>query len=72
MVEKGMGYTLVPELSVLEEENNLNVKRFKALEPVREVSLVCHKSFAKERLIEILRDSILKEIPKRFVKKMIT
>lgn len=69
MVENGLGYTLVPELSVLKDENNPNIKRFQAMEPVREVSIACHKSFAKEHLIEILREAILDEIPKRFTKK---
>jgi LysR family hydrogen peroxide-inducible transcriptional activator len=69
MVKKGLGFTLVPELSVLDDENSPNIKRFQAMEPVREVSIACHKSFAKERLIEILRDSILTEIPDSFTKK---
>ena len=69
MVKKGLGFTLVPELSVLDDENSPNIKRFQAMEPAREVSIACHKSFAKERLIEILRDSILTEIPDSFTKK---
>ena len=69
MVKKGLGYTLVPELSVIDEMSNPNIKRFQAMEPVREVSLACSKSFAKERLIEKIRDSILNEIPEKFIKK---
>ena len=69
LVEKGLGYTLIPELSVIKDKNNPNIKRFKTMEPVREVSLTCYKSFSKERLIEKLRDSILSEIPKEFTKK---
>lgn len=68
MVDKGLGYTLVPELSVMEEKDKPNIKRFKALEPVREVSLACHKSFAKERLIEKVRETILGNIPEKFSK----
>ncbi|MGB1018698.1 MAG: LysR substrate-binding domain-containing protein [Chitinophagales bacterium] len=66
MVDKGLGYTLVPELSVLNQENKQNIKRFEEKQPVREVSLACHKSFAKERLIEKIRDVILKNIPEKF------
>lgn len=69
MVDKGLGFTLVPELSVIDEKNRKNIKRFEAKEPVREVSLVCHKSFAKERLIEKLHDEILRDIPESFTKK---
>ncbi len=68
MVDKGLGYTLVPELSVIGEEDNKNIKRFQAKEPVREVSLACHKSFAKERLIEKMRETILENIPEKFSK----
>ena len=39
------------------------------MEPVREVSIACLKSFAKEHLIEILREAMLDEIPKKFTKK---
>jgi len=69
MVNKGLGYTLVPELSVIDELENPKIKRFEALEPVREVSLACAKSFAKERLLEKIRDAILTEIPKKFIQK---
>ena len=69
MVNKGLGYTLVPELSVIDELENPKIKRFEALEPVREVSLACAKSFAKERLLEKIRDTILTEIPKKFIQK---
>ncbi len=68
MVDKGLGYTLVPELSVPDYKEQANIKRFQALEPIREVSLVCLKSFAKEKLIENFREAILKEIPKHFTK----
>ena len=36
--------------------------------PAREVSLVVHNGFAKEKLIEILRDQILTVIPSSFMK----
>ena len=63
-----MGYTLVPELSVIQELDNPMIKRFTKPEPVREVSLVVHKSFTKETLIEKLRTEILSNIPESFSK----
>jgi LysR family hydrogen peroxide-inducible transcriptional activator len=68
LVKKGVGYTLVPELSVLVELNSNNIKRFISPEPVREISVVVHNSFTREALIERFHDSILEAIPDRFKK----
>lgn len=68
LVNRGMGYTLVPELSIDESKDQSQVKRFTEPEPVREVSLVVHKSFTKELLIERLRKLILENIPEHFEK----
>lgn len=68
LVKWNMGYTLVPELSVIQELDNPMIKRFTKPEPVREVSLVVHKSFTKETLIEKLRTEILSNIPESFSK----
>jgi LysR family hydrogen peroxide-inducible transcriptional activator len=64
MVKEGIGYTLVPELT-LQHNKQLreHIKRFKAPEPSREVSIVVHKSFTKEILIEKLRKAIRDAIP---------
>lgn len=69
LVDKGIGKTLVPELSVLNETGKKNITRFKAPEPVREISLVVHKNFTKEALIEALHAAIIKSVPERFTKK---
>lgn len=69
LVDKGMGRTLVPELSVMGEANNENIHRFKSPEPAREISLLVHKSFTKEALIEALHKSILKAIPERLTNR---
>jgi LysR family hydrogen peroxide-inducible transcriptional activator len=66
LVRQGFGYTLVPELSVIDELESGGVIRFSQPEPIREVSIVVHHSFTKEGLIEKLRASILKSIPERF------
>ncbi|HWB62852.1 MAG TPA: LysR substrate-binding domain-containing protein [Chitinophagales bacterium] len=69
LVDKGMGKTLVPELSVLGETNRKNITRFKSPEPVRVISLIVHKSFTKEALIEALHGIISSAVPDRFTKK---
>ena len=67
LVNKGLGYTLVPELSVLNErKTNKSIKRFEAPEPVREVSLVVHESFYKEKLLDVIRKIIMNNIPETF------
>lgn len=65
LVRHNHGYTLVPELSVLQELNNPMVKRFGAPEPVREISLVVHHGFVRLPLLSTLRDIILGQVPKR-------
>jgi LysR family transcriptional regulator, hydrogen peroxide-inducible genes activator len=70
MVDKGMGYTIVPALSVNEPFDSSRVKPFAHPQPVREVSLVSSYSFTrhalKKKLADCIRTSIpmtLKEIP---------
>lgn len=66
MVKEMKGYTLVPELAVKHELDSPHVSRFKSPEPVREVSLVTHNTFAKEGLLDALRKEVLAFIPNRF------
>jgi LysR family hydrogen peroxide-inducible transcriptional activator len=65
LVRHNHGYTLVPELSVLQELGNPMIKRFVAPEPVREVSLVVHHSFVRTPLLATLREIILSKVPGR-------
>ncbi|MFC6222661.1 LysR substrate-binding domain-containing protein [Hymenobacter artigasi] len=66
LVRRQGGYTLVPELAVLEEvETNRLLKRFVAPEPVREVSLVVHHGFVRTQLLTVLRGLILASVPAR-------
>jgi LysR family transcriptional regulator, hydrogen peroxide-inducible genes activator len=66
LVRENLGYTLVPKLSVLNSIRDAHVKEFIEPVPVREVSIAVHKSFSKEALIEAIRDSILRNLPKEF------
>ncbi len=67
MVEKNNGITVLPELAVAElSKQQLNlVKKLKEPGPVREVSLVTHRNQLKSNLIKILRDEVLKIVPKK-------
>ena len=66
LVRRQSGYTLVPELAVLDEvATNPLLKRFEAPVPVREVSLVVHHGFVRTTLLAALRDLILASVPAR-------
>ena len=62
LVREGIGYTLVPALSAKGEDEGY-LHRFKSPVPVREVSLAVHNSFARERLLEVLRETVLQSVP---------
>lgn len=68
MVKNVSGYTLIPELSYEEKLDIKNVAHFSEPKPVREISLVVHKHFTREILIEELKKSILRNIPVSFQK----
>lgn len=68
LVRQGVGYTLVPEMSVGEKADRQHVRRFLPPEPVREVSIVVHQSFSREALLEELRDAIQDAVPDSFRK----
>ena len=66
LVRHHHGYTLVPELAVLDEVDiNPLLKRFVAPTPVREVSLVVHHGFVRTTLLTALRELILASVPAR-------
>jgi len=63
LVKKEVGYTLVPYLSVVDEVDAQYIKRFISPEPSREISIVTHKGFAKELLLEKLGECIQQNLP---------
>lgn len=69
LVKNGVGYTLVPELSVIDELDSVYVRRFTSPEPVREVSIVVHSSYIKESVVNRLKETIQKVVPERLLKK---
>lgn len=66
IVETQHGYTLLPELSVLDmaEDKRRLVRAFKDPQPLREVSLVVHRSFLKKKLVDALYREIVAALPK--------
>jgi LysR family hydrogen peroxide-inducible transcriptional activator len=67
IVELNQGLTLLPELATLDmSESKMDMVRyFKEPEPVREVSLVIHRSFLKKKLLQVFADEILAHIPEK-------
>ncbi len=65
IVDQQLGFTLLPELASINwtSEQKRRLKRFKGEKPAREVSLVMHRSFMKQRLIEVLRREIVNCLP---------
>lgn len=66
LVKKGIGYTLVPELSINDSDTPFT-RRFVKPEPVREISIVTHRSFNRQLLIEILKTVIQSSLPETIV-----
>jgi len=62
LVRKGVGYTLVPELA-LGAADAPHIKRFAQPQPVREVSLVCHRSFNRSLLLEAIKNLVREHLP---------
>lgn len=69
LVQNGVGYTLVPELSVINELDSVHVKRFSKPEPVREISIVVHTNFFKEPVLSRLKETVQKVVPERFLER---
>lgn len=69
IIDNEGGYTLIPELAALEKKDSEQIKTFEKLKPLREVSLIFTRKFAKTRLIELLMNSIKKAVPEFFLEK---
>jgi LysR family hydrogen peroxide-inducible transcriptional activator len=65
IVDREGGITLIPELATLNmaEQRKENVRSFSNLTPLREVSLVYSRHFAKHKLINLLWREIKEAIP---------
>lgn len=71
IVEKQFGYTFLPELATIDmEPSRLKfLKSFQDPEPMREVSLITHRSFIKKRLINLLFNEIKAHLPPHLLDK---
>ncbi len=71
IVEKQFGYTFLPELATIdmEEPKMKYLRPFQKPEPMREVSLITHRSFIKKRLINLLFNEIKANIPAHLLDK---
>ncbi len=65
LVETHSGITILPHLAVFDmpEDQMEYIRFFKPPAPVREISLVTHRSLAKKRLITVLKESICANLP---------
>ncbi len=67
MVELNDGITILPELAAtdLSGRQQQLIRHFKRPAPMREVSLVVHRDFVKQRLVAALKEEILRSIPEK-------
>ena len=65
LVERQQGVTIIPELALmhLSKEQKKKIKAFQAPAPTREVSLLTYRHSLKGRLVQALREVILKNLP---------
>ncbi len=70
IIHHNVGMTILPELAILDmDEGQMQyVRFFEKPAPVREVSMVTHRTFIKKRLVEVLRSSILNTLPPQLQK----
>lgn len=71
MVEQNKGWTILPELSISDKEDHQldMIRYFRNPEPVREISLVTHRHFIKQALIEAFRKEVLSVVPDKMKAK---
>lgn len=69
IIDKEGGITLIPELAALEmpESRTDHVRRFSDMTPLREVSLVYSRHFAKNKLVDLLWKEIHNSMPKELL-----
>lgn len=63
LVRAGLGFALVPQLSVLNEPENALYKPFEEPVPVREISLVVADTFTRKLLLEKMNEAIWSCLP---------
>ena len=71
IVDKEGGLTIIPELATIEmsESRFDHVRTFTDINPLREVSLVYSRHYAKYKLIELLWKEIVASMPGKLLQK---
>jgi LysR family hydrogen peroxide-inducible transcriptional activator len=71
MVETKNGITILPELALndMTAGQMKMVRHFKPPAPVREVSLVTHRNFVKQKILAALKDEVLRSVPECMKKR---
>lgn len=71
IIDKEGGITLIPELAAVEmpESRHKHVRRFSDVTPLREVSLVYSRHFAKNKLVDLLWKEIFQSMPKELLNR---
>jgi len=67
LVDRGIGFTMVPAMAVSDEQRRMNVRSFKSPRPVREISILTHKSYARTAFLEWMQLQIEKVVPKEYI-----
>jgi LysR family hydrogen peroxide-inducible transcriptional activator len=72
LIDKQDGFTLLPYLATLDMDasRRLRLRPFGGPAPVREVSLVMHRSFLKRQIINAFRQEILAHLPTELLNEM--
>lgn len=64
LVEQGSGFTIVPYLALdTVPAENCITRPFANPQPVREISLIVHRSYVKHNILEALRKEVLENLP---------
>jgi len=69
MVRAGLGFALVPQLSVVHEPTNTLCKPFASTVPVREISLVVADTFNRKLLLEKMSEAIWACLPQNITQQ---
>lgn len=64
LVEQGSGFTIVPFLALdTVPLKNCVMKAFAEPQPIREISLIVHRSYVKHNILQALQKEILEQLP---------
>jgi len=63
MIKYHSGYTIIPELASRLSDDKKFIRRFVDPQPSREIGLVCHQNFARQQLLNKLKESIQSCLP---------